>query len=38
MNSKAPTTDIPEFYDFSSLCRYLGIEPFPYKDIHFEKN
>ncbi|MBL1220250.1 helix-turn-helix transcriptional regulator [Chryseobacterium sp. L7] len=37
MDSKEPTFDIPEFYDFSGLCQYLGIEPFPYTDIHFQK-
>mgnify|MGYP003606728656 CR=1 FL=1 len=37
MNTKELTFNIPEFYDFSSLCQYLGIELFPYKDIHFEK-
>lgn len=37
MDNKESTFNIPEFYDFSSLCQYLGIESFPYRDIHFEK-
>jgi len=37
MNAQKSTYTIPEFHDFGSLCQYLGIEPFPHKDIHFEK-
>src|SRR5882672_634027 len=37
MSRQKSTYNLPEFYDFGSLCQYLGIELFPHKDIHFKK-
>lgn len=37
MNKQDPKYNIPEILDFDNLCQYLGIEPFPYKNFHFEK-
>lgn len=37
MNKQEPKYNIPEILDFDHLCQYLGIEPFPYSNFHFEK-
>lgn len=37
MSKQGETYNIPEIFDFDGLSEYLGIPPFLYKDVYFEK-